>query len=275
MQTKRVAVITGAGGGIGLAICRRLAKDGFFVVVTDVTLERAVAVADELVSAGHDAFGVALDVCQDEAAVASVFAEIYQRKGRIDVLVNNAGGSAQLIDKRTDFVQSEESAWQFVVNLNLLGTMRCVRAVLGYMMEAGYGRIINTASIAGRCGLPGWADYSAAKAGVIGFTKTLAMEVGQCGITVNSISPGLIERMRPDADGKLPQSCQSNPTHGNWLWHTGTPQDVAALIAFIASEEAGYITGEDFLIDGGRALGPTSQAGRQDLFKTQDGGTNA
>ena len=134
MQTKRVAVITGAGGGIGLAICRRLAKEGFYVVVTDVTLERAVAVADELVSAGHDSLGVALDVCQDEAAVASVFAEIYRRTGRIDVLVNNAGGSAQLIDKRTDFAQSEESTWQFVVNLNLLGTMRCVRAVLGYMM---------------------------------------------------------------------------------------------------------------------------------------------
>ena len=275
MQSKRVAVITGAGGGIGLAICRRLAKDGFYVVVTDVTLERAVAVADELVSAGHDAFGIALDVCRDEAAVASVFVEIYRHTGRIDVLVNNAGGSAQLIDKRTDFVQSEESAWQFVVNLNLLGTMRCVRAVLGYMMEAGYGRIINTASIAGRCGLPGWADYSAAKAGVIGFTKTLAMEVGQCGITVNSISPGLIERMRPETDGKLPQSCQSNPTHGNWLGHTGTPQDVAALVAFLASEEAGYITGEDFLIDGGRALGPTSQAGRQDLNKTQDRGIKA
>ena len=275
MQTKRVAVITGAGGGIGLAICRRLAKDGFFVVVTDVTRERAVAVANELVDEGFEALGFALDVCRDETAVDSVFAEIFKCTGRIDVLVNNAGGSAQLIGKQTDFVQSEESTWQFVLNLNLLGTMRCVRAVLGYMMAANYGRIINTASIAGRCGLPGWADYSAAKAGIIGFTRTLAMEVGQCGITGNSISPGLIERMRPGKDGKLPQDCQSKPTHGNWLGHTGTPQDVAALIAFLASEEAGYITGEDFLIDGGRAIGPTSQAGRQDLFKSQDGGIKA
>ena len=275
MQTKRVAIVTGAGGGIGLAVCRRLAKDGFFVVVTDVTRERAENVTEELVRSGYDAFAAVLDVCRDDAEVASVFAEIFQRTGRIDVLVNNAGGSAQLIDKRTDFAQSEESTWQFVLNLNLLGTMRCVHAVLGYMMAAGYGRIINTASIAGRCGLPGWADYSAAKAGIIGFSKTLAMEVGQCGITVNSISPGLIERMRPGADGNLPQSCQGKPTHGNWLGHTGTPKDVAALISFLSSEEAGYITGEDFLIDGGRALGPTSQAGRQDLFKTQDGGTNA
>ena len=275
MQTKRVAVITGAGGGIGLAVCRRLAKDGFFVVVTDGTRERAVAVANELADEGYDALGLALDVCRHEAEISPVFAEIFQRTGRIDVLVNNAGGSAQLIGKQTDFVQSEESTWQFVLNLNLLGTMRCVHAVLGYMMAAGYGRIINTASIAGRCGLPGWADYSAAKAGIIGFTRTLAMEVGQCGITVNSISPGLIERMRPDADGKLPHECQRKPTHGNWLGHTGTPQDVAALIAFLASEEAGYITGEDFLIDGGRAIGPTSQAGRQDLFKSQDGGIKA
>jgi len=275
MQSKRVAIITGAGGGIGLAICRKLAQNGFFVVVTDMTKERADAVAAELAANGHDAFGVALDVCKGEAEVAAVMANIFHRTGRIDVLVNNAGGSAGLIDKRTDFLQSEESTWQFVFNLNLLGTMRCVHAVLSYMVPAGYGRIINTASIAGRCGLPGWADYSAAKAGVIGFTRTLAMEIGQCGITVNSISPGLIERMRPTADGQLPQDCETHTTHGNWLGHTGKPQDVASLVAFLASDEAGYITGEDFLVDGGRALGPTSQAGRQDFFKKEDGETNA
>ena len=275
MQSKRVAIITGAGGGIGLAICRKLAKDGFYVVVTDMTLERANAVADELKAAGHDAFGVALDVCKSEAAIAAVIADIFQQTGRIDVLVNNAGGSAGLINKRTDFLLSEESTWQFVMNLNVFGTMRCVHAALPYMMAANYGRIINTASIAGRCGLPGWADYSTAKAGIIGFTRTLAMEVGQCGITVNSISPGLIERMRPTDDGQLPQDCQTRPTDGNWLGHTGKPQDVAALVAFLASEEAGYITGEDFLVDGGRALGPTTQAGRQDYFKKQDAETNA
>ncbi len=275
MQPKRVAIITGAGGGIGLAICRKLAKDGFFVVVTDMTIERANAVAAELAANGHDAFGVALDVCSSEEKVAAVIADIFQQTGRIDVLVNNAGGSAGLINKRTDFLQSEESTWQFVFNLNVLGTMRCVHAALPYMVATGYGRIINTASIAGRCGLPGWADYSAAKAAVIGFTKTLAMEIGQCGITVNSISPGLIERMRPTDDGKLPMDCQTRPTNGNWLGHTGKPQDVAALVAFLASEDAGYITGEDFLVDGGRALGPTSKAERQDYFKKEDGETNA
>ena len=275
MQSKRVAIITGAGGGIGLAICRRLAQDGFYVVVTDMTLERANAVANELLAIGHEAIGIGMDVCQNETAVAAVIADIFQRTGRIDVLVNNAGGSAQLINKRTDFLQSEESTWQFVFNLNVFGTMRCVRAVLPYMMAAGYGRIINTASIAGRCGLPGWADYSAAKAGIIGFTRTLAMEVGQCGITVNSISPGLIERMRPNADGTLPQDCQTHPTNGNWLGHTGKPQDIAALVAFLASDDAGYITGEDFLVDGGRALGPTSQAGREELFAKQEGETKA
>ena len=275
MESKRVVVVTGAGGGIGLAICRRLARDGFFVVVTDVTQARASAVADELVGDGFDALGVALNVCQSDDAVSAVMAEIFQQTGRIDILVNNAGGSAQLINKRTDFLQSEESTWSFVLNLNLLGTMRCVHAVLGYMVAASKGRIINLASIAGRCGLPGWADYSAAKAGIIGFTRTLAMEVGQFGITVNSISPGLIERMRPDANGHLPLECEHRSTHGNWLGHTGTPQDVASLVAFLASEESGYITGEDFLVDGGRTLGPTSQAGRQEFFHNQEEKNNA
>ena len=264
---ERVAVVTGAGGGIGLAISRRLAKDGFVVVVTDVSLERADAVRSELVSHGESAFAFELDVIQNQNYVSKVFEEILKSTGRIDVLVNNAGGSAGLIGKLSDFRDAEESTWEWVVNLNLFGTMRCIRAVLGRMMKAKYGRIINLASIAGCCGLPGWADYSAAKSGVIGFSKAIAMEVGHCGITVNCISPGVIERMRPDSEGNLPQSCSTCATNGNWLGHTGTPDDVATLVAFLASDDAGYITGTNTPVDGGRILGATSQMNRQSLFK--------
>ena len=264
---KRVAVVTGAGGGIGLAISRRLAKDGFTVVVTDVSLARADVVRAELASNGMDAFAFELDVTKEQTYVSKVFDDIFAAAGRIDVLVNNAGGSAGLIGKLSDFCDAEESTWEWVVNLNLFGTMRCIRASVNQMKRAKYGRIINLASIAGCCGLPGRADYSAAKSGIIGFSQALAMEVGHCGITVNCISPGVIERMRPDADGKLPESCLTHMTDGNWLGHTGTPDDIAAIVAFLASEEAGYITGTNTAVDGGRILGPTSQMDRQSLFK--------
>lgn len=264
---KRVAVVTGAGGGIGLATCRRLAHDGFRVIPTDISLERAAAVAGELTASGFEAVPFKLDIMQKAPQVAEVFDNIRQVWGRIDVLVNNAGGSADLLGKISDFCDAEEATWEFVISLNMFGTMRCVRAVLAAMKEARYGRIINLASVAGNCGLPGRADYSAAKAGIIGFSKALAMEVGCYGITVNCISPGLIERMRPTPNSPLPQTCAPRPSTGTWLGHTGTPDDIAAAIAFLASEEAGYITGDDILVDGGRTLGATTQMGRQNFFK--------
>ena len=263
----RVAVVTGAGGGIGLAISSRLAEDGFTVVATDITLARAAAVASELTAHGHSALAFELDISKRQDYVTKVFDDIFAATGRIDVLVNNAGGSAALIGKLSDFCDAEESTWEWVVNLNLYGTMRCIHAVINRMKEAGYGRIVNLASIAGCCGLPGRADYSAAKAAIIGFSQALAMEVGHCGITVNCVSPGVIERMYPSSDGTLPQSCATRCTDGNWLGHTGTPADVAALVAFLASEQAGYITGTNTPVDGGRTLGPTSQMDRQLLFK--------
>jgi len=263
----RVAVVTGAGGGIGLAISRRLAADGFTVVATDISLARAEAVRSELASQALPSFAFELDISREQDYVSKVFEEIIAATGRIDALVNNAGGSAALLGKLSDFCDAEEATWKWVVNLNLFGTMRCISAVLKSMMAAKYGRIINLASIAGCCGLPGRADYSAAKSAIIGFSQALAMEVGHCGITVNCVSPGLIERMYPNPDGTLPKSCSTRPTNGNWLGHSGTPDDIAAIVAFLASEQAGYITGTNTTVDGGRTLGPTSQMDRQSLFK--------
>ncbi len=265
MFEQRVAIVTGAGGGIGLATCRALSRDGFYVVVTDITLERSLAVAEELQGKAKGAMPVKLDVMGSASEIAAVVEGIFAHTGRIDVLVNNAGGSAALLGKITDFREAEEATWEWVLRLNLGGTMRCAHAVLQYMLAARYGRIINLASIAAN-GLPGRADYSAAKAGIVGFSKALAMEVGYAGITVNCVSPGLIERMRPAGSEILPQECAAHPTDGNWLGHTGVPMDVAETIAFLSSEAASYVTGMDVLVDGGRMLGPTSQMGRQTLY---------
>lgn len=170
---------------------------------------------------------------------------VLARFGKIDILVNNAGGSAALLGKTSAFRDMPEEVWKWVVDLNLHGTMICTQSVLNHMIERKYGRIINFGSIAGVCGLPNWAAYSAAKGAIIALTKTLAMEVGEYGINVNCISPGAI-LSRPGGDW----------SRGTWLRRGGEPAEVAALAAFLASDEAGYITGVNYLIDGGRTLGP-------------------
>lgn len=236
----KVALVTGSGGLIGPAVVRRLAAEGAAVAVTDLSAAVAEALAAEIIAAGGKSCAVKLDVtCRAE--VDAAFTRIEQMLGPVDILVNNAG----LLCKRgtVGFDQVEEDDWSRILEVNLGGAMRCCRRVLGGMLERGHGAIINVASIAGVSGLPGWADYAAAKGGVIAFSKTLAMEAGARAVTVNCVSPGWI-------------TAESQATLGTWLGHSGTPRDVAALIAFLASPEATYLTGGNYMVDGGRVVGP-------------------
>lgn len=246
----KIAVVTGAGGAIGGAICLRLAEEGATVAATDRSAELAEKTVRKIAAAGGRAFAVALDVTVTRS-VRSAVEEILERCGRIDILVNNAGGSAALRKALTEFKDAEEEIWQWVIDLNLCGTMRCVQAVLPGMIERRSGKIINISSIAAEVGIVQRSDYSAAKAGIIGFTKALALEVGKSNINVNCVSPGLIARYPA---GEEPEVMP--PSEGTYLNRQGRPSELAAMVAFLASEEAAFITGANYMVDGGRVLGP-------------------
>lgn len=184
----KVALVTGSSGVIGPAIVRRLAAEGAVVAATDRSLETARAVADEAAASGGEVRAFALDVT-DAAQVDSAFAAVEAGLGPVDILVNNAG----FVRKSSDpFQLVEEELWSRILDVNLGGVIRCCRRVLGGMIARRYGKIINLGSIAGVSGLPGWADYAASKGGVIAFSKTIAMEAGAYGVTVNCVSPGMI-----------------------------------------------------------------------------------
>lgn len=240
----KAAVVTGAGRGIGRAIALRFASEGASVAVDDVNGERAEQVVAQIVEAGGQATAFAADVTKS-AEVRAMISDVEARFGKVDILVNNAGGGAALLGKTTPFKDAEEEVWKWVIDLNLHGTMICIQAVLDGMVRRRYGKIINFGSIAGTAGLPNWADYSAAKGGIISLTMALAMELGEHGINVNCVSPGAIY-----------DEARRDWTHGTWLRRGGEPEEVAALVTFLASDEAAYITGANYMIDGGRTLGP-------------------
>ncbi len=235
----KVALVTGAGGLLGRSIVRRLADAGAMVVATDLSLAKIAPLLSEIAQSGGNAISEKLDIT-DSAEVASVFKRVEQRMGRIDLLVNNAG---VVREKAEAFQQTDETYWKKLIEVNLFGTMICTQRVLPGMIARKNEKIINIASIAGVSGLPGWADYAASKGGVILFSQTLAMELGGYGITVNCISPGMIGvKLRAD--------------RGTWLGRCGTPDDIAGAIVFLGSSDGDYITGTNFLVDGGRVLGP-------------------
>ena len=240
----KVAVVTGAARGIGRAIALRYAAEGAAVAVDDIRLDGAEAVAAEIEAAGGRALAFDANVTRS-AEVRAMVDTVLRRFGQVDILVNNAGGGAALLGKTSAFRDMSEETWKWVIDLNLHGTMICTQAVLGHMIERRYGKIINFGSIAGVGGLPDWTAYSAAKGAIIAFTKSLATEVGEHGLNVNCISPGAILCEGP-----------RDWSRGTWLRRGGEPAEVAALAAFLASDEAAYITGANHMIDGGRTLGP-------------------
>jgi 2-hydroxycyclohexanecarboxyl-CoA dehydrogenase len=243
---ERTALVTGGASGIGAATCRRLAAEGARVAVSDLNVEGARAVAYEIDSSGYE-----LDVRSDDSIRAAV--EAAQRDlGPIDVLINNAG-----YDEWGWFTDTDPALWDRVLAVNLRGVIAVTHAVLPGMQDRRRGRIVNTASEAGRVGSSGSAAYSAAKAGVIGFTKAIAIENGRYGITSNAVAPGPIETpllmAAPEQLGDLGQRIVKTMVDSTNLRRLGQPDEVAAAIAFLASDDASYVTGQALGVSGGLA----------------------
>ena len=237
----RVALVTGASRGIGRAVALGLAARGVTVVAA-ARGDHAAETAAAIQAAGGQAESVAMDVT-DEAAIAGVVSGILERHGRIDVLVNNAG-----ITRDGLMLRMKREDWDAVLATNLTAAFSCTQAVLKPMVKQRYGRIVNLTSVVGQSGNAGQANYAASKAGVIGFTKALALEVASRHITVNAVAPGLIDTdmTRAIAGGARDDWAAKIP-----LRRLGTPEDVAGAVAFLASDEAAYITGQVLAVNGG------------------------
>ncbi len=240
----RVAIVTGSGRGIGKAALFALAREGVKTVVTDISEEAVAQTLAELSAAGFDAIGVTADVC-DAAQVERLVARATEQFGGVDILVNNAGFTR---DKYLTKMSTNE--WDSVVDTILKGAYLCTKAVLPSMMERQWGRIINISSRA-HLGNPGQTNYAAAKAGLIGFTRALALEQGKFNITANAIAPGFIEtelvKALPTYERLRDAALARNP-----LPRLGKPEDIADAIVYLASERSGYITGETLHVTGGR-----------------------
>jgi len=238
----KVALVTGSGRGIGKAITFKLASKGAITVVNDLSLSGAQTVVDEIKTQGGGGLAIAADV-SSAADVASMVEAVIAAYGHIDILVNNAGITRdQLLLRMTD------SEWDDVLNIDLRSVFLCTRAVLKHMLKERKGRIVSIASIVGLMGNAGQANYAAAKAGIVGFTRSVAKEVASRGITANAVAPGFIET---DMTAKLSEKQKQDLMSRIPLGYLGTPQDVAEVVAFLASDEARYITGQVITIDGG------------------------
>ena len=241
----KVVVVTGAGRGMGKAIAERLAAEGARVAVTDVDGDAALATAKGL----DGAAGFRLDIT-DAAEVSARIGEITTALGPIDALVNNAGW-----DRLAPFLETDEDLWERIIDINLRGPIRITKAVLPQMVERRSGRIVNISSDAGRVGSTGEAVYSACKAGIIGFGKTVAREMARYGITVNAICPGptatpLLESMVGEGNDKLIDSLK----RGIPMRRLGVPEDIAGAVAFVVSDDAGFITGQTLSVSGGLTM---------------------
>lgn len=238
----RVAVVTGGSRGIGRAIALRLSAEGANVVICGRNPEAAQAVVDEITTTGAEGVAVAADISRESDADGLIQAGI-KHFGRLDILVNNAG-----ITKDGLLIRMKEEDWDAVLDVNLKGAFFTTRAALRPMLRAQSGRIVNISSVAGTMGIPGQANYSAAKAGLIGFTKAVAREVASRSITVNAVAPGFIEtEMTAVLSDDRKRSYLSQIPMGRF----GDSTEVAALVSFLVSDAASYITGQVITIDGG------------------------
>ena len=243
----RVAIVTGGGGGLGEGICHALAAAGAAVAAVDVAREEAERVAGQVSSGGARCVALEADVSDRRSAQAMV-ESVVGEFGGVDILVNNAA-----IYPLRPWTEIEDEEWDRVMAVNLKGYFLCARSAFPHMRDRGHGRIINVSSITFFIGWAGFLDYVSSKGAVIGFTRTLAREVGPDGVTVNAVSPGAFptaaERVHPDQEALnrriLEQQC---------LKRRGKPEDVGNLVAFLASDAASFITGQTVMIDGGWAM---------------------
>jgi 3-oxoacyl-[acyl-carrier protein] reductase len=240
MLNGEIALVTGATRGIGAAIADRLSREGARVVGTATTPEGALRISERLAASGGR--GVVLDVVKQES-IEAVLEDIEAKEGAVGILCNNAG-----ITRDTLLLRMKEADWDAVIDTNLASVFRLSKAVLRGMMKARKGRIVSITSVVGLTGNPGQTNYAAAKAGILGFTKSLAREVGSRGITVNAVAPGFIdtdmtkalaEAQRASLDAQIP------------LGRLGQPADIAAAVAFLCSADGAYITGETLHVNGG------------------------
>lgn len=245
--TTRVALVTGGGAGMGRATSLRLARDGRAVAVLDIDGDAAAAVADEIVQSGGTAMGVAADI-SDAARLDAALTEVRARLGPITILVNNAA-----VESFTPFEEIGEALWDRLMAVNLKGTFRVTQAVLPDMLAAGWGRIVNLSALGAQAGAPNMVHYTATKGGVIAMTRSLAIELGPRGITVNSVSPGFIDTpmARRAIDGDLFPVPYQDILATYPIPRIGRPEEVAAACAFFASDEAGYITAQLLGVNGG------------------------
>lgn len=242
MLEGRIALVTGASRGIGAAIADMLGQQGATIVGTATSDSGAEAISQRFAEKGLTGQGMRLDV-SDEASVDAVMQEIADKYGAVGILVNNAG-----ITRDNLLMRMKGDEWDDVLNTNLSSVYRMSKACLRAMMKAKTGRIINIASVVGTSGNAGQTNYSAAKAGMLGFTKSLAQEVGSRGITVNAVAPGMIDT---DMTRELPEPQRQTLLASIPLGRLGQPEEIAAVVAFLASDAGGYVTGETIHVNGG------------------------
>lgn len=242
----KVALVTGSARGIGKAIAETLAKHGADLVVTDLNIDQAAATAEEIRSnLGVDTLALQVDVSDFDSA-NTMIKQALEAFGQVDILVNNAG-----ITRDNLIMRMDESDWDSVLDVNLKGAWNCSKALIRPMMKKRYGRIINISSVSGLAGQAGQTNYSASKAGLVGFTKALAREVASRNITVNAVAPGFIPTaLTVDLPDELKDGMMKLIPLNRW----GTPEEIAYAVAFFASEEASYITGQVLSVDGGMMM---------------------
>ncbi len=248
MTLDRTAIVTGGGSGIGLAISERLAADGYAVAVFDRDGPAAEAAAAKITAAGGRALGLTVDVTRRDLIDAGVD-EVRGQLGPATILVNNAG-----VEGFSPFLSISLETWNRILEVNLTGTFQCCQAAVPDMIAAGWGRIVNISSSSAQGGQPLMTHYVASKAGIIGFTKALALELAPKGITVNTIPPGFIDTpmlRASESKGRLGQGVDYHASQTP-VRRAGRPEDVAAMCSFLVRDEASYVTGQVLGVNGGR-----------------------